>query len=354
VGKTSILRRIEEEAPQHGFRSVFLDVSDCADEMAFTRRLYTAILETNLADRIWAGIQQSALGKFISRVEKAGGYGFSVELRSDSTHWARLGEELADALNRLDGHWLIEIDELPVFVLKLIGPDGPRQGARIREFLYWLRRLRLEYPGIRWILAGSIGLDTVSSRLNVSDAINDLRICSVGAFPEPVAHDFLQCLAASYHAELDEDVRSRILERIGWLAPYYLQLAFSQLRHLARPRAEDAERAIENLLQPQFKTHFDYWRQRLTVELDPADAAHAIAIVNAAVRDPNGATLSTLSGVLAPTIPDAALRDDRLRYLLDILVNDGYLVEQDRRYRLRFTLLREYWRRHVAPPEREA
>ena len=77
VGKTSILRRMEETAGQHGFQALFLDVSDCADEQAFVRRLWSAILETSLGDRLWERIKGSALGQTIGRVSKAGGAGFS-------------------------------------------------------------------------------------------------------------------------------------------------------------------------------------------------------------------------------------------------------------------------------------
>jgi hypothetical protein len=42
---------------------------------------------------------------------------------------------------------------------------------------------------------------------------------------------------------------------------------------------------------------------------------------------------------------------DKVRYLLDVLENDGYLVEEGKRWRFRSPLLREYWLRRVAPPE---
>jgi hypothetical protein len=45
-------------------------------------------------------------------------------------------------LSKLDGRWLIQIDELPVFVLKLLNQDQPAERALVREFLYWMRRLR--------------------------------------------------------------------------------------------------------------------------------------------------------------------------------------------------------------------
>ena len=348
VGKTSILRRMEETATDHDFQAIFLDVSDCADEQAFVRRLYGAVLETKLGDKLWERIKGSALGQTIGRVSKAGGAGFSIEFKSEANDWARMGEELADALQRLDGRWLIQIDELPVFVLKLLGQPAAQQVARIREFLYWLRRLRLTFPNVRWMLTGSIGLDTVTARLNVSDAINDLRIVTVGAFSESTAHAFLTALAEAYHLDLPEDRRQRALTRIGWLAPYYIQLVFKQLRD--QPEA-DVDTAIDTLLRPEYKGHFDYWRQRLELELGQPDAGQAGGLLNACARDPEGATIATLSQVLSAAIADPSLRQPHLRYLLDVLVTDGYLVEHELRYRFRFALLREYWLRRILPWE---
>ncbi len=40
-----------------------------------------------------------------------------------------------------------------------------------------------------------------------------------------------------------------------------------------------------------------------------------------------------------------------MRYLLGVLRNDGYLVEEDYRWRFQSPLLREYWQRRVAPQE---
>ena len=344
VGKTSILRRMEETAGQHGFQALFLDVSDCADEQAFVRRLWSAILETSLGDRLWERIKGSALGQTIGRVSKAGGAGFSIEFKADATDWARLGLELADALQRLDGRWLIQIDELPVFVLKLLGQTA-QQVPRIREFLYWLRRLRLTYPNVRWMLTGSIGLDTVTARLNVSDAINDLRIVTVGAFSESTAHAFLIALAEAYQLEMPELRRQQALARIGWLAPYYIQLVFRQL--LEQPEV-DVNTAIDTLLRPEYKGHFDYWRQRLELELGQPDAGHASKLLNSCARDSEGATIATLSQVLIGDIADPAVRQPHLRYLLDVLLTDGYLVEHESRYRFRFALLREYWLRRMS------
>lgn len=352
VGKTSLMRKMGQDAHTYGFNAVFVDVSDCTDELHFVQRLYSAILDNPLGDGLWSRIKESWLGKTIGRVQKIGGAGFSLEFRPGDAPWTRLGEELADALSKLDGRWLIQVDELPVFVLKLLNQDQPADRTRVREFLYWMRRLRQEYGGIRWMLAGSIGLDTVTARLNIADAINDLRIEKLGAFDAPTADGLLKALAHAEKVDLGESVRSYIVTRTGWPAPYYLQLIFHELRDLHRDVTEaDVEQAIEDLLGPHHRNYFDYWRQRLYDELGRPDADNAVVLLHHCCRAAEGSTRSTLSLTLAGAIPDAASREDKLRYLLDVLQNDGYLVEARNRWRFRSPLLREYWLRRLAPPE---
>lgn len=352
VGKSSLLRRMKANCKEKGFAGIYLDVSDCSDELKFVQRLYAGILEHHgSAEQLWSGIQNSWLGKTISRVKKAGAAGFSIEFGDRESQWARMGEELAASLESLEGKTLIQVDELPVFVLKLLNRSDETDQARVREFLYWLRRLRQDYPQVRWMLAGSIGLDTVASRLNIADSINDLRLETLGAFDEPTAHALLQELSEAYSVRLDDAVRSHILARVGWLVPYYLQLVFDQLRDCKTPGTADVDNAIYTLLDAHHKGLFDFWRQRLRDEMGRPDADHAAALLHPASRAPEGVRRSIFKQALTAAIPDADAREDKVRYLLDVLENDGYLVEEDKLWRFRSPLLREYWSRRVAPPE---
>jgi len=353
VGKTSLMQRMRETAADHGYQAVFLDVSDAGDESAFVRRLYTTVLESDLGEGLWNRVKDSWLGKTITRVKKIGGAGFSIEFdAAGSTDWTRLGRELADALSQLDGRWLIQIDELPVFVLKLLQINHDAGRIQAREFLYWMRRLRLDYPKVRWMLAGSIGLDTVAARLNMADVVNDLHIVQLDAYAPAAAHGLLLALSREYQIDLSEPVRNHILTRVGWPVPYYLQLIFHELRNLdeAWPiTAVQVDNAVERLLDPARRNYFDYWRQRLHDELGRPDSDHAIVLLNAVCRDPGGVSRDTLSQTLAPHVDDADARADKLRYLLDVLQGDGYLVEYEKRWRFRFPLLREFWLLRVAP-----
>jgi uncharacterized protein len=350
VGKTSLMKKMAEQASGRGYTAILVDVSDCPDELCFVQRLYRAILETDAGDRLWMRMKDSWLGRTIQRVQKVGGYGFSVEFGANESSWARQGEEFVDALSRLEGRWLVQVDELPVFLLKRLMPEDSGRG-RVREFLYWLRRVRQQFSGIRWFFAGSIGLDTVTARLNMADTINDLRIVTLGAFDADTADAMLARLANAYSIELSEDVRRHIVRRAGWPAPYYLQLIFHGIRRKRAAIVADVDAAIDDLLGPQHRSYFDYWRQRLFEELGSPDAQYAIALLNAGCRLPGGVSRTVLSQTLAASLAGPHAREEKLRYVLDVLRNDGYLVEAGSSWSFLFPLLREYWLRRVAPVE---
>lgn len=353
VGKTSLMLRFKKDATVHGYRCLFFSVEDIGDETVFVRKFYEKFCEVEGCEPILDRIMNSAVGKFLKKIKKVSGGGVGVEFGELSgDDWTQLGKSLAHALNDIKESWLIEIDEVPLFVLKLLKlEDGQK---RVRAFLGWLRVLRQEHPEIRWVLAGSIGLDTVTARLNMGDTINDLQTVPLGPFSEESARRLLETLADSYGYILTPAVRDEIVRRVGWLLPYYLQIVFSLLRDNAPEHAAQWEppldlipRIFDELLSPSNRNYFDYWRQRLTEELGAPDDRHATMLLNTACQDEAGSARQTLFQVLHVHVADPDQCNDRLRYLLDILVNDGYLVEDGYRYRFRFGLLRDYWNRRV-------
>ena len=353
VGKTSLLKRLKATANHHGYRAVYLDVGDAADEWAFVERLSQAVLAEAGNELILQKLEGNPLLQYFKNIKKIGGFGFSVEKeQQQQARWDKLGQSLLAALDATDGRWLVQIDELPVFLLKLLQPesDAARQGAR--EFLYWLRRLRGDYTQIQWIVAGSIGLDAVAERYRLSDAVNDLTIFHLQAYDEPIADHFLQALAQSYPLALPLEVRAYIIDRVGWPIPYHLQLFYAGLRDHCDGRTsatrEDVDAVFENLLQPAHSSYFDTWRQRLQDELGRPDSDYALGLLNAVCLDPAGVSRDTLGLWLGAKLNDPEAKDYKLRYLLNVLDGDGYLIEDKGRYRFRSFLLREYWRRRVA------
>jgi len=362
VGKTSLMYKLMAEAPQRpDTYAIYLSVPDIDTELEFVERLYRAVLESPQASsrlsRVWDTLKSSPIGKFFNRIESVGiPELFEVGWRDAKPEdWETLGRELINALRKLEGRWLILVDELPVFVLNLIKQDPT--AARARTFLYWMRQMRQMPPPegerLRLLLAGSIGLDTVASRYRMGDTINDLTIKTLGTFSHETADQFLAALGEDYGLALAPEVRQRICERAEWLIPYYLQLFFSGLLEIcsderAVPSVEMVDEVFEVLLSHGRRSYFDYWHQRLTEELGSPQDGWARALLNVCSRDSNGVSRQIFSATLSHHIADANQRDEMLNWLLDVLIGDGYLVEAEGRYRFRSSLLREFWHRRFA------
>lgn len=377
VGKTSLLMRLADEAHDHGHRAVYLSVADARSEDDVTRKLIAALAAHPASDPIWRRLQKGPFKRFFSRLKARVEAGpLTLELTPDDgpdTSWAALAEATAEAIEALGEPWLVLVDELPIFVMTLMRADRqartatappPEDLPRTRDFLNWFRQLR-SAPGrreprraasadtpLRWVIAGSIGLDAVVSRARLGDTINDLSVFPLGPFSPATADAFLSALADSYGLPLEADTRTRLMQRAGWLIPFYLQILFSRLHdlcaeHSLRPSAALVDRVVDELLTPTYRAYFDYWRQRLTEELGRPDDRYALALLAGIAAAPEGLSRKALDHLLSEHLPDPAARDDSLRFLLEVLENDGYLAREDDRFRFRSALLREYWLRRV-------
>lgn len=357
VGKTSLLMRLEEEASRlKNLRPVYLTVEGAQDEVGFLSALTEKISAAHGSrpfrwKRVSAWLSRKA--NKVKQVDIKGGVGFDS---ADPT-LAEQAATLASGLRELKGDWIIFLDELPVFVLRLLKADPT--AARARAFLEWFRSLRQDLTSmkdgsVRWCVAGSIGLDTLSRRHNMAASINDLHPMNIGPFDERHAHSYLQALAESYEISLDEAVRRRVLEHVEWLIPYYLGIFFDEIYtaihdHSERPTPELVDRVHAHIIGPTRRAYFDTWWQRLVEQLGEPEAGWAQTVLGACAADPAGRRRDTLSLALGPHVADPERRELELDMLLDLLVSDGYLVEEGERFRFRTGLLRQYWLKRQGP-----
>ena len=339
VGKTSLLYSLEANAEGHNFKPIYASVASHSTELA----LLQALLEIVAGYRGLGSNIVNRANKLLDRVTKLSVDKISVEL--EIQQWQDVGAEFLRTLQAVEGRCLVMLDELPIFVLNLLRIHG-RERARL--FLNWFRHVRSDRKarlGVRWLVCGSIGLDTVTQRERLGDTINDLAIMRLGGFSREHARDFLGDLAATYDIDLCEEVNDYILDKVDWLIPYHLQLLFSMVRdlELRAPDVASIDRAYDRLLTNSHKSYFDTWVQRLLDELGPLDEAHALALLEAAARDLGGVPKSVMRELMRSRGADEQLT----RYLLGVLESDGYLVADAERWRFRSPLLRDYWRSMV-------
>lgn len=345
IGKTVLINHLRDHASEQGFRAIVLDVEGYREEKDFFRQCCSAIQE-----ELSTGAKvMTALGERLSRVLHGKNETSDWRQWLVQTDWREFADHL---LAHLDEHgneapWLILVDELPVFLQALKKRDGDHA---IGDFLYWLRNMRQKYRRVRWLYTGSIGLDSIARRHSVEGALNDLEPFPLAPFDAATARGFLADIARRRGYEVATEAANRILERLGWLSPYYLEKiaedACAQAMSAGVLDEARATAAMDNMLDLSKRTYWSTWREHLDRNFPEPERSRLYAVLEAAARDVTGVSRDTLLAAFNKG-GEAVTRAD-LRPLLDTLLADGYLaVDADHRYRFRMNLLREWWLRYV-------
>lgn len=365
IGKTSFGRALMKNAAAQGWQVVEVNVASCDSEAGFVRKLADAFIDKARAwpAKAWDTLRRESselLGRLEVRVPIPDLGKVDVRLRDGKTaDWTSTASALLQLMAAQQQRWLLYVDELPIFLYTLINND-PQQGvARVRRFLDWFRndvRALAACAQMRWLISGSVGLDTLVQRHGMADTINTLKLERLEPFSEAVAVDMLQALAGHYAITLDDATARALVSAVQWPQPYYLQRVFNTLRRLLSerglPPAELIEAAVDALLQPGEDNDFHHWEQRLHQQLDTTDTELALALLGAAAQTAAGARAeTTLLPLLQARLPE--LSNDAARHkfitLRDILLRDAYWYADEssdtRRYRFCLEPLRRWWLR---------
>lgn len=367
IGKTSIARRVMAAmAAQKQWHAIEINVAACTDERGFLEKLEAKLREQldSASGKIWESLKApfAALSARIKSVKipvpGAGSLGLDLG-ESSSEDWIKVGNEALTLIVKLESPWLIYVDELPIMLFNIIRNDKTQGVQRVRRFLDWFRNDVRNLPDssrVRWLVSGSVGLDTLVQQHGMADTINSFKHLGLKPFSPSEAQAMLQKLTNRYQLALIESDLCALIAAIQWLQPYYLQLAFSELRSLitAQPKEAPAQlidAAITQMAQPGSDNDFHFWEQRLFLQLPEAQAKQAVAMLTQAAASREGIRPENLLASLQEQMLDATADEARSRFinLRDILQRDAYWVPDEssgtRRYRFVLEPLRRWWLR---------
>ena len=232
--------------------------------------------------------------------------------------------------------------------------DAHREEAK--TLLRWLRKLRLspEIKNVHFLIAGSIGIGQVLNQLGEIAAINDFEQLRLEPFTPKVALQFLEALAANHNIELDAACQEKMLNLLGTLVPYFLQVLFSEVRK-AYVQDEEAitpekiERIYrDKVLGVDCKTYFDHYYGRLRDYYLPHEEKaikmllRELAVTNNLKRDTVYHLYRTERGEQADI--------EEFNTMMTNLENDFYVRfdGETQQYEFSCKLLRDWWLRHYA------
>ena len=332
VGKTSFARMIMSQMGDMGWNSVFIDLEGLSDVGGFFNAIHKALLELpnvgksqQVFNYIKNHIPNINLSANIAGVET------KVQLSKQVTD----GFEIIQSnLQKLEEPTLIILDEMTVFLDRLLDDDGERL---VKDFLDKFRSLRQNsLAQCKWLVASSIGVRHFASTHRLSDTINDFMDFPLGAYNDEEAVGLVKALAASEGLGIDEDCIHYLLSKIGWNIPYFIQLMISYLpgKQITHSDIDDAYDTVLNT------SAFETWSERLTKEYGETEK-YARRILDLLCLRPAGRMRDEIEYYIDIEGWDM----EHFSTLLMTLEKDGYIGKDGSRRYFRSPLLRDYWKK---------
>ena len=350
MGKTSLAKELGRRLQADGWAFIFVDVEDAASPSDVVRDIAkTAHAVAGVSSRLAA-----VLGRwFKENIEELNALEFGVKLRAAGDYaWRQQGEALLQVCANHERGVLLVLDELPIFLSRLLAQDARDGTEQAHLFLRWLRRLRQQHAGssLVWMVSGSIGMAPLVERMGAPDSINDLYSFRLGPWNKAHSIACLKELAAHSEVAVDDAVFEAIYDALGVGIPHFIQSFFVRLQDFAvmnsrsRLTAKDV-RAVygAELLGPAGHGDLLHYENRLQTSLDERTYQVAMEIqAEAAMQGVfSVGARRALEQIYSNVLPNARERVDEA---LAVLVHDGHLESTEAGHRLAFRLL-EGWLR---------
>jgi hypothetical protein len=366
IGKTSIARAVMAVVRNEGWRAIETNVASCQDERDFLDKLESALHPelASLVDKATGAVGDTfaALGKRIKSIKVSIAGAGSLDMgiaESGADDWTKIANDLLRLIAKANDRWLIYVDELPIMLFNIMRNDQQHGVQRVRRFLDWFRNDMRAMPDVRtvrWLVSGSVGLDTLVQQHGMADTINSMKHTTLEAFSDDVATSMLCKLADRYGLAFTEADARNLVAAVLWPQPYYLQLAFHHMRSMMMQGVVAdvpvlIAQAIAKMAQPSEDNDFHHWEGRLAIQLSAADAGHCRAMLELAAQHPTGARAERLLDKLQERMPNAPQDEARRAFIVlrDILQRDAYWWPDEslghKRYRFRLEPLRYWWLR---------
>jgi AAA+ ATPase superfamily predicted ATPase len=349
VGKTSILRKIEEN-PRHGWHPILYLVEGKEHPVEFVEGLYETLIEKKVLKNKFHRLE-----KFYSKYVGGEQIG-SWKLPQIKKNWKPLLDSIMQDILESDQKVLLMLDELPLMLAKFIksGEIGP---LGTMGFLDTLRELRNKYEISKkasFIFCGSIGIHLVIKDLKRnhgynSDPVNNMKILTISGMDEEGAQKLCRELSSNAPFQFDgEDEIFKYICRETDRLPFYIQHVFNYFYESGEKliRKRHVDESIDFMLNdPKDEGFFRHYLDRIKTYYDLKMQEIALLIVDRACqKDDYWAEHDIINTVKSHLEIDG----EPVKDTLDLLWSDHYLKRaiknHQRTYKFRYTILQKWWK----------
>ncbi|MFO0755036.1 MAG: hypothetical protein U0359_00975 [Byssovorax sp.] len=368
VGKTSLMREV---ARRLGDEFVCLHI-----DLQKSHTQADAMVELSLATQphlgLWAKTKET-FKNTLSSVESLGIDELTIKLRDGlSADWQAKGERLLDGVASSEKPVVVFMDELPILVNRLLkGTERAMTPERVRQadaFVSFLRAQSIKHKGkIRFVIAGSIGLQPVLRQAGLSATVNTFTPFELHPWDAYAAIGCIEALARGHNLDLAAGVPQKMVALLGSCVPHHVQMFFTHVYSDCRRGGslacsiDDIMRVYQtSMLSNRGHAEMNHLEERLAMVLSDEDLPLALDLLTeAAVTGHLSAEAAKILaadyepdrpariGFVPPGGNAPSARGDALasiREILDIFEHDGYLTKEGDRYVFVSNLVKDWWK----------
>ena len=346
VGKTSIMHKIKD-APKNGYIVIYIDTESADNENEFWHKLFNAMQEEEFVNRLQSKSKELYERFKNLKIKKVSASGVEFGDGATLSYLEAFVTLIKDL--EIDKKLIIMVDEFAQTIENIIKYEDNKHASSLLKAHRALRQNPKVSDKVTFIYAGSIGLESVVSKINSIKIINDLNSIKVLPLSKPEAFKFVSQLCISTKIDLKEEAINYLLEKIEWLIPFYIQLLIHELKILSREDLENLldkssiDTAIDKALE--HRNYFESWQTKLKESFSKDEYLFAKEILNIISQN-----YTIESSAILNIAVKHSLDEDEAKDMIRTLVYDGYINnnENPKVYRYNSPILRQWWYENVA------
>jgi uncharacterized protein len=351
LGKSFFLDRLVTCLRPNGWHAVKVEIAGLANTRDVFRELCNKLsAETSLIKSVFRWSTQRLAQALGSRTELGSTWYQQFTTHDHETDFERLVKAMNEDKSQ---RWAILIDEIPIF-LKALHDKGPEGIALALQFMNLLARLMQNYPRVRWLITGSIGMEPLAKEGNYMGVLAKFDNFELEPLSVHEATDFLRDRAQEggflHRSVITQTEAQYLIQATGWRAAFYLDALAQKLEGTPSDDAVQAKKlvdaAVSKLLNSSESQKFATWEENLNKHYKKAERDLAFAVLLSLAENMDGKSINALLPSLnLPTLTKSGLKQTLQR--MDI---EGFVVcsdwdNDDTAILFRNLLLRLWWKR---------
>lgn len=266
VGKTAVMRHLEDN-PKENYEFKYIITQACESPIEF----YKLLIESVLSFRSLSAVTVGALKSFLNKIASVDILGNGIKLKEQEINYQKECKSIFSNLETNGKKVVIMIDEFTQTVDNIWKTQSHSSAT---SFLFANREIQAATSeNIKFIYTGSLGLQSLCTRMGALDALNHLNVVDLGPLSKEEATELASKVLQNAGVKYDQDIIDEIIIGLAYLIPFHIQLVIQELidnwdEHSTVINKADVLKALITVTDRRANHYFEHYHNHIKKAYD--------------------------------------------------------------------------------------